>query len=159
MNWLLFFCVLGVCLSGYAVHVENMKDTNPDFEALCDINASVSCSKVFSSEQGKIWSYFGLIPKDSLLDVPNAVYGMAFYVLIIVLDQAFSKSALAVKIMLLAAVFGCMLSLYLAYVLKFVLQDFCIVCVSSYLCNIVVLFGAISRYNLGTAAEKQSKSR
>ena len=160
MNWLLFFCVVGVCLSSYAVHVEHMKEANPDFEALCDINASVSCSKVFSSPQGKIWSYFGLIPKDSVLDVPNAVYGVAFYSLIIVLDQtpAFRKSAVAMNLMVLLAVFGCILSLYLAYVLKFVLQDFCIVCVSTYVCNIVVLVGALNRYKL-SAAVKKNKSR
>ena len=161
MNWLVFFCMTGVCLSVYAIHVEHQSSMNPDFEALCDISSTVSCSKVFNSEQGKIWSYFGLIPKDSVLDQPNAVYGVFFYLSMIILDIGFHKNKLAVFLLLSLAIFGCMMSLYLAYVLEFVLKDFCIVCVSTYVCNIVLLFGSISRFakirTITTESEKKEK--
>ena len=146
MNYLLVMCMIGLVLSSYAVYVEQQKELNPSFEALCDINSSVSCSKVFSSEQGKIWSYFGLIPKGHFLDQPNAVYGLLFYTAVLVLELLFRKSKLGVTLQFILAIFGCILSLYLGYVLKFVLHDFCMVCVGTYICNTVILLGSHNRY-------------
>ena len=86
------FCTLGLCLSCYALYVEFQKELDHDYTALCDISETVSCSKVFTSEQGKIWSYLGIIPKDSLLDQPNAAYGVVFYLMVILVDMQSSKS-------------------------------------------------------------------
>ena len=44
-----FLCVLGLCLSVYALHVELSRERNPDYRAMCDLGESVSCSKVFTS--------------------------------------------------------------------------------------------------------------
>lgn len=39
------------------------------------------------------------------------------------------------------------MSLYLAYLLYFVLEDFCVVCVSTYVVNFVNLILSIKRFN------------
>ena len=44
------FCVVGIALSGYALHVELSHSHNKEYKALCDINEHMSCSKVFSSK-------------------------------------------------------------------------------------------------------------
>lgn len=43
-------CVVGIALSGYALHVELSHARNKEYKALCDINEHMSCSKVFSSK-------------------------------------------------------------------------------------------------------------
>lgn len=45
----LLVCLLGALLSLYAFHVEREKERDPDYQAMCDMGASVSCSKVFTS--------------------------------------------------------------------------------------------------------------
>lgn len=43
-------CLIGFTLSYYAYTVETAKEANKSYEALCDINDRISCSKVFMSE-------------------------------------------------------------------------------------------------------------
>ena len=43
------FCVGGVALSYYAVHIEHMKSDNDDYHATCDLDEKISCSKVVTS--------------------------------------------------------------------------------------------------------------
>jgi uncharacterized membrane protein len=38
--------LVGLALSGYAMYVEYQSEQNPSYEAMCDINNRVSCSKV-----------------------------------------------------------------------------------------------------------------
>jgi vitamin-K-epoxide reductase (warfarin-sensitive) len=140
------FCILGICLSLYALYVEFQKELDTDYTALCDISETVSCSKVFTSEQGKIWSYLGVIPKDSLLDQPNAAYGVVFYIMVILVDSQPSKSNFFNTLLVLLGTSGVALSLYLGYVLLYVLHDTCIVCFGSYVCNFVIFWNALVRY-------------
>lgn len=42
--------VCGLCLSAYAVYVENMKHSNEEYQALCDLDETVACSIVLTSE-------------------------------------------------------------------------------------------------------------
>ena len=58
--WTLFLCLCGAGLAGYAYYVEMESEKNPEYEALCDINEEISCTKVFNSEYGK---GFGVIQK------------------------------------------------------------------------------------------------
>jgi uncharacterized membrane protein len=38
--------LVGLALSAYALYVEYKSEQNPSYEAMCDINSRVSCSKV-----------------------------------------------------------------------------------------------------------------
>ncbi|XP_068610714.1 vitamin K epoxide reductase complex subunit 1 [Brachionichthys hirsutus] len=139
-----FLCLFGLFLSVYALHVELSRERNPDYRALCDLGASVSCSKVFASRWGR---GFGLVhlfaAKDSPLNQPNSVLGIIFYTLQMGLGLSLSKkAALFLVFSSWVSVAG---SLYLASILAFVLGDFCMVCVSTYVVNFALLFTNVKR--------------
>ncbi|XP_039992205.1 vitamin K epoxide reductase complex subunit 1 [Xiphias gladius] len=137
-------CVFGLALSVYALHVELSRERNPDYRAMCDLGESVSCSKVFTSRWGR---GFGLVQffvaQDSPLNQPNSLLGIIFYTLQMGLGLLLSKKA-AVFLVLSSwvSVAG---SLYLASILAFVLGDFCMVCVSTYIINFALLFTNLKR--------------
>ncbi|CAJ1080985.1 vitamin K epoxide reductase complex subunit 1 [Xyrichtys novacula] len=140
----IFLCVFGMCLSVYALHVELSRESNPDYRAMCDLGESVSCSKVFTSRWGR---GFGLVQffvdKDSPLNQPNSVLGIIFYTLQMGMGLSLSKKA-AVFLVFSSwvSVAG---SLYLASILAFVLGDFCMVCVSTYIINFALLYTNLKR--------------
>ncbi|XP_051925467.1 vitamin K epoxide reductase complex subunit 1 [Hippocampus zosterae] len=137
-------CVFGLILSVYALHVELSREHDPDYRAMCDLGESVSCSKVFTSRWGR---GFGLVQffvaQDSPLNQPNSVLGILFYTLQFVLGLTPSKkAALFLVLSSWVSVAG---SLYLASILAFVLGDFCMVCVSTYIVNFALLYTNLKR--------------
>ncbi|XP_012718546.2 vitamin K epoxide reductase complex subunit 1 [Fundulus heteroclitus] len=136
--------LLGLVLSVYALHVELSRERDPEYRAMCDLGESVSCSKVFTSRWGR---GFGLVqlflPKDSVLNQPNSVLGILFYTLQMGLGLCLSKKAvLALVLSSWVSVAG---SIYLASILAFVLGDFCMVCVSTYIINFALLYTNLKR--------------
>ncbi|XP_063337413.1 vitamin K epoxide reductase complex subunit 1 [Pelmatolapia mariae] len=140
----MFLCLFGLVLSVYALHVEVSRERNPDYRALCDLGESVSCSKVFTSRWGRgfgLVQYF--VAKDSPLNQPNSVLGIIFYTLQMGLGLSVSKKAAAFLVFSSwVSVAG---SLYLASILAFVLGDFCMVCVSTYIVNFALLYTNLKR--------------
>ncbi|KAL9981633.1 hypothetical protein ACROYT_G010365 [Oculina patagonica] len=111
---------------------------NEDYKALCDISEHMSCSKVFSSKYG---TGFGLVEpvmgKDSPLNVPNSIFGILFYSSIVLLGMFKSKAA--AWIMFLFSLLSCVGSIYLGYILFYILHDTCVVCISTYVVNALLL--------------------
>uniref|UniRef100_A0A3Q0SP70 vitamin-K-epoxide reductase (warfarin-sensitive) n=1 Tax=Amphilophus citrinellus TaxID=61819 RepID=A0A3Q0SP70_AMPCI len=140
----IFLCLFGFVLSIYALHVELSRERNPDYRALCDLGESVSCSKVFTSRWGR---GFGLVQffvaKDSPLNQPNSVLGIIFYTLQMALGLSVSKKA--AMLLVFSSWVSVAGSLYLASILAFVLGDFCMVCVSTYIINFALLFTNLKR--------------
>ncbi|CAH1802308.1 unnamed protein product [Owenia fusiformis] len=139
-------CILGIILSIYAYYVEFNKERDPMFRAMCDYNGYVSCSKVFTSRWGR---GFGLleyvVDKDHWLNQPNSIFGLTFYVFQIMLGENHTVSGSIVQL-----VFSCIAnlgSIYLGCILYFILQDFCIICVSTYIVNATLLGVNILKYN------------
>ncbi|XP_019619480.1 PREDICTED: vitamin K epoxide reductase complex subunit 1-like protein 1 [Branchiostoma belcheri] len=132
-------CVVGIILSIYALHVELEKEKNKSYVALCDFSDRVSCTKAFSSYYGK---GFGLLQhivgEDSILIQPNSVLGIIFYVLQLVLGYV--GGSLCVHLLFYTSVLSCLGCVWLAYVLYFILQDTCVVCISTYLINFAIMF-------------------
>ncbi|XP_067391376.1 vitamin K epoxide reductase complex subunit 1 [Emydura macquarii macquarii] len=130
----LALCALGLALSVYALHVETSRERDPGYRAMCDLSPSVSCSKVFTSRWGR---GFGLVEdllgKHSVFNQPNSIFGIVFYTLQTLLGC--TPSTLAAVTLLGTSVVSIAGSLYLAYILFFVLHDFCLVCVTTYLLN------------------------
>ena len=140
-------CVIGFSLSLYALHIERSAEADIDYVAFCDISHRISCSKVFLSEYGKIFSYLGLIAKDSFLDFPNAFFGSIFYLLIALIYYVskMSRTTFVLNILLLLAVTSIALSAFLSYILAFLLQDVCVICYSTYVCNILIFYWSWQR--------------
>ncbi|KAI0226294.1 Vitamin K epoxide reductase complex subunit 1 [Lamellibrachia satsuma] len=136
---------------------ETAKENDADFTAACDISASVSCSKVFASKYGK---GFGLLEhfvgKSHWLNQPNSVFGLTFYILQMVLEQLDTPGASTWQLTLsCAANFG---SVYLAYILYFILQDLCIVCITSYIINFGILLCNLQKINRHRTVSKSHSS-
>ncbi|XP_033466527.1 vitamin K epoxide reductase complex subunit 1 [Epinephelus lanceolatus] len=140
----IFLCVFGLFLSVYALHVELSRESNPDYRAMCDLGESVSCSKVFTSRWGR---GFGLVQfvvaEDSPLNQPNSVLGIIFYTLQMGLGLSLSKKA--AMFLVFSSWVSVAGSIYLACILAFVLGDFCMVCVTTYVINFALLFTNLRR--------------
>ncbi|XP_046965817.1 vitamin K epoxide reductase complex subunit 1-like protein 1 [Vanessa cardui] len=135
-------CLLGILLSTYALYVEMAAEMKPGYKALCDISEHASCSKVLTSKYGK---GLGIIPKDSPFKLPNCVYGIMFYCIMIFLTTFNVTSVVKVQIGL--SITSLATCVYLAYLLIFVLRDFCVVCVSTYLLNIIIAILLNKKHN------------
>lgn len=126
--------LVGTLISSYGFYVEHRVESNENYEAMCDISEKISCTKVFSTEYGKGFGVVGkVLGEDSALNVPNGVFGLIFYTTILV--TAFSKCGKVAEVQKWMAVASNLLSVYLAYLLYFVIQNLCVVCVGLYIVN------------------------
>ncbi|XP_041749387.2 vitamin K epoxide reductase complex subunit 1-like protein 1 [Coregonus clupeaformis] len=133
----LLVCVLGILLSLYAFHVETEKSRDSNYRAMCDVSDSISCSKVFTSRWGRGFGLLGSIfGNDSAMNQPNSVYGIVFYVFQLLLG--ITVSAMAALILMTTSILSVMGSLYLGYILYFVLKDFCVICITTYALNFIL---------------------
>ncbi|XP_051750684.1 vitamin K epoxide reductase complex subunit 1-like protein 1 [Ctenopharyngodon idella] len=133
----LLVCLSGILISLYAFHVEREKTRDANYRALCDLSSSISCSKVFTSRWGRGFGLLGTIfGNDSAVNQPNSVYGIFFYVFQLLLGL--TASAMAALILMTTSIASVMGSLYLGYILYFVLKDFCFICVTTYLLNFIL---------------------
>ncbi|XP_049645196.1 vitamin K epoxide reductase complex subunit 1 [Suncus etruscus] len=130
----LALCVAGLVLSLYALHVKASRARDRDYRALCDVGTAISCSRVFSSRWGK---GFGLVEHvlgpDSILNQSNSIFGCIFYSLQLVLGCL--RSRWASILLVLTSLMSLAGSFYLAWILFYVLYDFCIVCITTYVVN------------------------
>ncbi|EPT25133.1 vitamin k epoxide reductase family protein [Toxoplasma gondii ME49] len=129
---------LGVALCMYAIHVEHSASLDASYRAVCDFSASASCSKVLTSPQSRLLKYFGVAAPGSHFDFPNTYLGLVFYASMLTFPLGRHSCP---SFYTLSAAASMATSIYLAYVLYAVLEDFCVVCVSSYVLNLI-LFGA-----------------
>lgn len=72
-------------LSAYSVFVKYQAHQDENYEALCDINSKVNCTRVFNSEYG---TGFGLKILPESLKLSNGYYGIAFYSLMAILSKS-----------------------------------------------------------------------
>ncbi len=113
-------CITGLLLSVYALVVERrLRDR--DYVPLCDVSKSVSCSKAFASSYGRL---FG---------IPNSAVGLAFYLLVLLMDLL--GFTFAVQSLATIAALG---SLYLAYLSFIRLRNFCVLCTAVYAVNLLL---------------------
>ncbi|KAI1893542.1 hypothetical protein AGOR_G00124800 [Albula goreensis] len=133
----LLVCLLGVIMSIYAFHVEREKARDQNYQPLCDVSNSVSCSKVFTSRWGRGFGLLGSIfGKNGAMNQPNSVYGLIFYLFQLLLGL--TVSAMAALILMTTSIVSVVGSLYLSYILYFVLKDFCIIAVTTCVLNFIL---------------------
>ena len=118
---------VGFCVSLYTYFVERKIKAEPDYKPACDLSDTVSCSKPMKS----IYA--------NLFFVSNAVIGMGFYVLVIILTLLH-----AYTLLFLAIVGSCIASCILAYILYTKIKSFCILCTSVYVINFLLLIATLS---------------
>ncbi|KAA0187383.1 Vitamin K epoxide reductase complex subunit 1 [Fasciolopsis buskii] len=144
MNCASLISCSGILVCVYALYVEHSKEADSDYQPACDISDRISCTKAFLSKYSR---GFGLLPRmleNSFLNQRNPVYGLIFYSLLLVLDRCGTLGAL--KLSLFLAVLSCIGSIYLAYLLYFVIRSLCLVCLTVYAINAALLIIYSWRY-------------
>lgn len=140
---ILLFGMLGLLASLYAIHVERKARKEGPGKAACDINNRMSCSSVLTSKYAKMTGLVFSLKENHPLNVPNTYFGVLFYLAIIIYPM-FPFTMIPFREVLLfgATLFSVCFSFLLAYILYFKLNDFCIVCVTTYIINAVLFFCA-----------------
>ncbi len=118
---IIILSIIGLLLSIYAVHVEKSKERIKNYKPICDVSNKISCTKVFSSEYSHI------------LGIKNSILGIFFYASIIILS-ILNLNWIILSLLILAVLSSILLA-YLQYKLKL----FCIICISVYIINFLLL--------------------
>ena len=160
---------IGLILSLYALHVEHtqaaieaakesgMADMEMDeYKSLCDIEAlGASCSATFALPEGRMLSYFGMVPEKSMLDVPNAFLGALYYTYVILFSMGITSSIFPLGLTFFANSMAMASSVFLAYKLL-ILKKLCLLCWTTHVLNLslIVYYG---RKMFASKGEKSKK--
>jgi len=146
--------LFGMGVAFYALSVEQQLG-HPGYVPGCSGVFGGDCGAVFSSPYGHILSHWGVVPRGHVLDLSLAAIGILLYtVYFIALSYPRSwhyREALFLAVAVGGAIFSC----YLVYVIKFILNEFCIVCASFHGCNFLMLLLAIFEYRKPTTRPKR----
>lgn len=122
---IVFFAVLGLCAASASLYVHHRLLTVPGYSSVCDVNAQVSCTQAYLSPYG------------SFLNVPVALFGVLWFVFVLLLAFSDKWISPAMGENLAAYLFvGSTLALaailYFAYAAFFVLKVVCVFCLLTY---------------------------
>ena len=131
--------VVGMCVSLYAWHVEHSMAADPFYEPSC-VTRWGSCAAVFSSSYAHLLSHWGLVAPKSPLDLSLATMGAANYAVFAAFPYWPLRPRAAAAALLAVSTASCGFSVYLLYVLKVVLDDFCVVCTTFHAINFSMFF-------------------
>ena len=132
----LLLAILGILVAGYALHVESMLLDIPGYQPSCDISSlQMSCSKVFNSKYARIMSYWGLVPRGSFVDLSLPQFALAYFSSCLLLPVIVRRLPATKRLWRILSLVVVGFNIYLAYILKFKLGEFCIVCVTNYIIN------------------------
>lgn len=75
--------LIGLVIALYSYYVKISYYKNPaKYRALCDLNDSVSCTRVITSKYGSGFGFMGkLFGEKSVMNMSNSLLGSAFYIL------------------------------------------------------------------------------
>lgn len=111
---------------------------------------------------------FGIVGKlygdESVINVRNPYYGIFFYVIVIILSECnnilkqlsgiinnlltgFIDYSIVSRLLMLVTCASNLLSIYLAYLLIFVIKSICVVCVSLYCINFIISILCIRKHD------------
>lgn len=135
----------GIGLSAYSFYIETKFRQDENYVPMCDIDEKINCSAVFSSPYaqgfGVVGEYLG--DEKHPANQPNCVYGLVFYTLMFLLSLVNWRFFATLQILL--SLGACAVSGYLGYLLYFVIEKLCIVCVATYAVNFLLLVFSVCK--------------
>ncbi len=122
---LLGFAALGLAAASASSVVHYRLLTNPAYSSFCDVSATVNCTQAYLSQYG------------SLFGVPVAVFGVLFFLLVLLLVGPGGGETSRVRDSVPGYVFALStialaFSLYLAWASYVQLKTFCVLCAATY---------------------------
>jgi vitamin-K-epoxide reductase (warfarin-sensitive) len=146
-------CLAGIGLSLYAYYVETRKTSDSSYRAACDISERMSCTRVLTSR----WSRgFGLFNADSPLNLPDSLFGLMYYCLSLVLNRSYTSKNIA-YLRVLFSIITNLGSIYLSYILYFILHDVCVVCCGMYIVNFILLICNLKLLTITNSSKHKQK--
>jgi uncharacterized membrane protein len=131
ISWVIVgVALIGIVLSAVSL-VNHYKKSPSEF---CDINETFNCDIVNRSQYSKL---FG---------IPVAGIGLLGYVLLLGLSQVNREKKLFSAILILGSVIGLGFSLYLTWVEVHILATYCVLCLGSLACIVLITILAIVRH-------------
>ena len=115
--------VVGCLISLYLYVLEKKVRQHPLYKALCDLSDTFSCTKPIKT------GYSALV-----FHISNALIAFFFYMVLVIL--AINNATVCIKIL---AIVSCIVSCYLAYLLIFKVKSLCLLCMTLYCINAMVL--------------------
>ena len=117
-------------------------------------------SAVFNLPEGKLLSYFNVVPNGHILDVPNAFLGLLYYSAIFIIESFIYHLPSIIEYMrYITFTFNTLAmssSIYLAYKL-IMLQELCILCWTTHLLNTLLLVHYGKRLLRGGHVKRKDK--
>ena len=112
------------------------------------MNVHTTYSAIFNLPEGRLLSYFQIVPNGHLLDVPNAFLGLLYYTTIIIMEQllvkTFYHASLFGKTIILLNSCAMSSSIFLAWKL-YTLRELCILCITTHILNTLLLYHFVKR--------------
>lgn len=101
-------------------------------------------SVVFQLPEGKMLSYFGLVPKDSVLDIPNGILGLIFYAYVLIRGNLKESNLILLdrRVNAVICTLAMASSLFLARKL-YIIKEICVVCLTTHLINTTLFCRAV----------------
>jgi hypothetical protein len=109
-------------------------------------------SSVFQLPEGRMISYFGLVPDGHMLDVPNAALGLVYYTVWLLILPKLPKTKLVTFVVSSLAMSS---SVFLAIQLL-ILKELCILCWSTHVINARLWWNAFSTNFHGSSSASSS---
>lgn len=136
-------CILAMAACRYAIKIE--KDGGSIKQA-CDINDVVTCSSVLNSEYAHMAKLVLKLQDDSPLNWSNAQYGLVAYAFLIIFQlYPFTLIPYHDYLFLAMTSVSVLASCGLAYILRYILKQFCAVCVFMYCINFLLFISSVMR--------------
>ncbi|MEK6937215.1 MAG: vitamin K epoxide reductase family protein [Nanoarchaeota archaeon] len=126
-KFLILVCILGILTTSYLTYLKFSSDPS----TVCDINRQISCSAVNNS----LYS--------TLFNIPLAVLGLLYFLLMLCLVIKSDKNREYFKIILFLSVPVLIYSLYLTYVEIAVLKTICLFCEFSKILMLLIIITAL----------------
>jgi uncharacterized membrane protein len=131
LSWVIFvLAVIGIVLSSVSL-VNHYKKSPSEF---CDIDQTFNCDIVNRSTYSKLYG------------VPVAAIGIVGYVLLAVLSRFSREKKIFSAILILGSFIGLGFACYLTYVEVKILATYCILCLGSQACILLITILAVIRH-------------
>jgi uncharacterized membrane protein len=131
LSWvILVLAVIGIVLSSVSLY-DHYKKSPSEF---CDIDQTFNCDIVNRSSYSR------------LSGVPVAAIGILGYVLLAILSRINREKRLFSSILILGSIIGLCFACYLTYVEVKILATYCILCLGSQTCILLITIFAVVRH-------------
>jgi vitamin-K-epoxide reductase (warfarin-sensitive) len=147
----IIWSIIGIGVCKYAIYIESeeynrKKNDGKKIERLCDVNDWISCTAVLNSEYSHMTKMIFGLNENSMFNWSNAHYGLVFYIgLLFFHFYPLTLLPYHEYLFLIATIGSVVASCGLAYILRYILHQLCLICVFMYIVNAFLFTSSVMR--------------